>query len=107
MFGLSFTWLPRQLRRYTGMVIVLLCLGLASTQVGCTGDPCQKFFRELKQRCQLGSSAEGVKLDQFLNQQFRPCQLDLCDRTSINTISCTNPDTHVPGGYNGRFFTCE
>jgi len=90
-------------------VCMLLCglSGLGMFQSGCSGDPCQQFFQELKRRCRLGSSAEGVKLDQFLNQRFSDCQLDICGRTSFNTIDCSNPATPVPGGLNGRFFTCQ
>lgn len=83
----------------------LVCLG--AFQIGCSGDPCQQFFQGVKSRCRLGSSAEGVKLDEFLNQKFRACQLDLCSRTNINTINCADPDTHIPGGQNGRFLSCQ
>lgn len=93
-----------------GMVSGLLMLGwmgVASLEMGCSGDPCQRYFNEVKSRCQLGSSAEGAKLDQYLQRQFKACQVEICNRTSINSINCLDPNTHIPGGINGRFNTCE
>lgn len=92
--------------RLRGWILIGL-LGLTFLDWGCTGDACQRYFQEVKKRCQLGSTAEGTKLDQFLQQVFKPCQLDICDRTNINNINCLNPSTHIPGGIDGRFTTCQ
>lgn len=94
----------------SGMVSGLLllgCMSVATLEMGCAGDPCQRYFNEVKGRCQLGSSSEGAKLDQYLQRTFKACQIEICNRTSINAINCLDPNTHVPGGLNGRFNTCE
>jgi hypothetical protein len=91
---------------YIGLLV--LCGWLATMTSACTGDACHVYFQELKSRCRLGSSAEGAKLDLFLSQRFSTCQLEICERTSVNEINCLNPDTHIPGGLrDGRFFTCQ
>lgn len=92
------------------LVSLLLVAGVGAfgaLEMGCTVDQCHRYFQEVKRRCQLGSSAEGAKLDRYLERNFTACQLDICNRASINNIDCFNPDTHVPGGLSGRFFTCK
>lgn len=101
-------WFGKRWRRFCLRGLIWIGLGMIGfLDVGCAGDACQRYFQEVKRRCQLGSTAEGTKLDQYLQQVFKPCQLDVCDRSNINNINCLNPNTHIPGGIDGRFTTCQ
>ncbi len=101
-------WLWKRWRRICISLLLFVSLSsLGTLDMGCAADQCRRYFQEVKKRCRLGSSAEGAKLDLYLQRTFTACQLDICNRTSVNTIDCLNPETHVPGGLTGRFLTCK
>jgi len=92
--------------------VILAGLGLVvSWESGCATGPCIAYFQELKRKCQInyggGSSPEGSKLDEYIVQPFSACQIQICERASINEIDCSDPETHIPGGRDGRFETCQ
>jgi hypothetical protein len=89
--------------------VVIACLWWSS-QSACIPNACVNYFQQLKQRCRInlggGTSPEGSKLDEFMNRPFTPCQLEVCLRAAVSDIDCRDPETHIPGGMNGRFETC-
>jgi hypothetical protein len=92
--------------------VMLVGLGLVlSWESGCATGPCIAYFQELKRKCQInfggGTSPEGSKLDEYMVQPFSACQIQICERASINDIDCSDPETHIPGGRDGRFETCQ
>ena len=98
---------PRSLPR---LIIILFaiaacCFGAAS---GCAKDACTDYFTELVSKCKLSSTPEGEKIDRYLEKTvFRACQLQVCTGVSTDEIDCSDPETHIPGGLNGRFETCK
>lgn len=91
-------------------VVFLLFSSMASFSLpgaGCAGNACVRFYQELKTRCRLTSTKEGAKLDQYLQQTFTPCQLEICARSSKSDIDCLDAATHIPGGINGTFLSCQ
>ena len=73
----------------------------------CATDACYSYFNELKRVCRLDGSKEGAKLDTYLEKPFRPCQIEICRRASTSDIKCSDPETHIPGGFDGSFLSCE
>lgn len=96
----------RGLRRKWFWAFMVLA-ALSSFDMGCSTNSCAEYFQRLKTNCRLSSTTEGAKLDQFLAQPFRQCQIAICDTTSPDEINCLDPNTHIPGGMNGGFETCQ
>jgi len=94
-------------RRTIAGSLLLLALAFSLATTGCAGDACHAYFQQLKSRCRLTSTSEGAKLDRFLEQPFAPCQIEICERVSVNDIDCSDPETHIPGGMSGRFESCS
>lgn len=93
-------------------LVLMMALGLMLCwETGCSTNPCVVYFQELKRKCQInfggGTSPEGSKLDEYITKPFSDCQVEICVRASISEIDCSDPETHVPGGRDGRFETCQ
>jgi hypothetical protein len=97
IFGMGLRW-----------ALLLVVLGsLMVSQSACSSNACFEYFTQLKTNCQLNGTTEGDKIDRFLQNEFKACQIAICERTALTDIDCSNPDTHVPGGIDGRFYTCN